>query len=102
MVASFALLQMNLCQDIVKSFEVAGYFPRQRPLKLRVALQKLAAANGELAEGELRQGAKRKRVEEVLFYFIASLLHPACSTMTQPAALRTGHEGSSQFEEVSY
>ena len=86
LVASYALLQMNMCQDIVKSFEVAGYFPRRLPAKLRAAMDKLALANGDLADGEVRRGAKRKRVDEVCLFVNASCHShdTTCSLTTRP------------------
>ena len=72
MVTSFALLQMNLCQDIVKSFEVAGYFPRQRPLKLRVPpCRNLLLQTGSLLKGSCGMG--RKESELMRSCFILSL-----------------------------
>jgi hypothetical protein len=42
------------------------------PAKLRAAIDQLALANGDLRDGEVRRGAKRKRVDEVCLFVNAS------------------------------
>ena len=67
MIASFAL--MNMPPDAVsKSFEVAGYFPRIWPAKLRAAVDKAARENGDELDAVRSGGSRRKRVEKVALF----------------------------------
>ncbi len=63
MLSTWAQNQMSP-SDIGKSFEVAGYVPRQRPAKLRAALNYLATKNGQLLPGEARE-SRRSSINEV-------------------------------------
>jgi hypothetical protein len=63
LLATWSLQQMPP-SDIAKSFEVAGYVPRRRPLKLQAALDALAIKSGELRPGEVRT-SRRSVIDKV-------------------------------------
>lgn len=68
LLATWSLLQMPP-SDIAKSFEVAGYVPRKRPVKLQAALDYFASKNGELRPGEHRS-SRRSVIDKVSLFWL--------------------------------
>ncbi len=102
LLATWSLMQMPP-SDIAKSFEVAGYVPRKRPVKLQAALDFFASKNGELRPGELRT-SRRSAIDQVfrVCVLFSSNLLMRFSGVRRCFSVPTRHEEASSTTPVGH